>query len=265
MTAHVLLERVEGADRFTVRWHGRRRGRRLWIRLRREEGAAAPGRERACEAPVLFPLWHWRVEISAPPRMGRHGVRAEVERAWPWIRAQAAARREAAGAGCALPSRPAPGGRIPYRGRLLRMWVFPPGPGSADVRRLGAHLRVRPGETHDADVRGLLEGWFRAEGLRLLRSRWRRYHPPGAPMPRRLAVGAARDRWGSCSPGGVVSVHWRLVMAPAHVFDYVVAHELAHLAVPNHGPAFWALLARTYGPTAAARDWLRRRGAAGAD
>ncbi len=30
---------------------------------------------------------------------------------------------------------------------------------------------------------------------------------------------------------------------PDHVLDYVLLHELAHLLVPGHGPAFWRLLA----------------------
>ena len=35
---------------------------------------------------------------------------------------------------------------------------------------------------------------------------------------------------------------WRLVMAPAAVLDYVVAHEVAHLAELNHSPRFWAVV-----------------------
>ena len=37
---------------------------------------------------------------------------------------------------------------------------------------------------------------------------------------------------------------WRLIMAPAAVLDYVVAHEVAHLAEMNHSPRFWAVVRR---------------------
>ena len=37
---------------------------------------------------------------------------------------------------------------------------------------------------------------------------------------------------------------WRLIMAPAAVLDYVVAHEVAHLAEMNHSPRFWAVVQR---------------------
>ena len=51
-------------------------------------------------------------------------------------------------------------------------------------------------------------------------------------------------RWASCTPtDGTIRVSDRLRDVPAHVVDYVVLHELAHLLVPGHGPAFWRLLA----------------------
>lgn len=51
-------------------------------------------------------------------------------------------------------------------------------------------------------------------------------------------------RWASCTPtDGTIRVSDRLRDVPEHVVDYVVLHELAHLLVPGHGPAFWRLLA----------------------
>ena len=51
-------------------------------------------------------------------------------------------------------------------------------------------------------------------------------------------------RWASCTPAeGTIRVSDRLRDVPDHVLDYVLLHELAHLLVPGHGPAFWRLLA----------------------
>ena len=56
-------------------------------------------------------------------------------------------------------------------------------------------------------------------------------------------VGTMRARWGSCTPAdGTIRISDRLQGMPGYVLDYVVLHELAHLIVPGHGPAFWALL-----------------------
>ena len=54
-----------------------------------------------------------------------------------------------------------------------------------------------------------------------------------------------RQRWGSCSPhSGHIRISDRLVDTPPWVLDHVIVHELAHLVVPNHSPAFDALVQR---------------------
>src|SRR4029077_13879236 len=53
----------------------------------------------------------------------------------------------------------------------------------------------------------------------------------------RVGVRETESRWGSCSATGALSFSWRLVLMPETVVDYVVAHEVAHLAEMNHGPA----------------------------
>jgi len=48
-------------------------------------------------------------------------------------------------------------------------------------------------------------------------------------------------RWGSCTPSdGTIRLSARLQGMPGWVLDYVLVHELVHLLVPGHGPAFWA-------------------------
>lgn len=54
-----------------------------------------------------------------------------------------------------------------------------------------------------------------------------------------------KTRWGSCTPG-TKKLRFSLLLAqrPPQCLDYVILHELAHLQVPNHGKAFYALLDR---------------------
>lgn len=56
-------------------------------------------------------------------------------------------------------------------------------------------------------------------------------------------VATMDKRWASCTPStGAIRVSERLREVPGHVLDYVLLHELAHLLVAGHGPAFWRLL-----------------------
>ena len=74
----------------------------------------------------------------------------------------------------------------------------------------------------------------------------------------RVTVRDTKSRWGSCSSTGNLSFSWRLVFAPEAVIDYVVAHEVAHLAEMNHGPRFWRIVAALVGDHAGPRGWLKR-------
>ncbi|MGE3769624.1 MAG: M48 family metallopeptidase [Bdellovibrionales bacterium] len=85
----------------------------------------------------------------------------------------------------------------------------------------------------------------------------------------RVAVRDMHSRWGSCTATsgrrGVVaatlSFNWRLVLAPLHVLDYVVAHEVAHLIHMNHGADFWKLVEKLMGDYEPAERWLEQHGA----
>jgi len=81
-----------------------------------------------------------------------------------------------------------------------------------------------------------------------------------------IGVRDTTSRWGSCTHGGRLSFSWRLLLAPDHVFTYVIAHEVAHLKHLNHSPAFWRtveeLLGWTTKEVASARHWLQGHGTA---
>jgi predicted metal-dependent hydrolase len=74
----------------------------------------------------------------------------------------------------------------------------------------------------------------------------------------RVTVRDTKSRWGSCSATGCLSFSWRLILAPEAVVDYVVAHEVAHLAEMNHGPRFWRVVAGLVSNHPAPRAWLKR-------
>jgi predicted metal-dependent hydrolase len=74
----------------------------------------------------------------------------------------------------------------------------------------------------------------------------------------RISVRDTRSRWGSCAHDGALCFSWRLILAPAAVVDYVVAHEVAHLKHMNHGVRFWRTVEALAPGAAWPRLWLRR-------
>ena len=78
--------------------------------------------------------------------------------------------------------------------------------------------------------------------------------------PGKITIRNQRSRWGSCARSGNLSFNWRLILAPDRILDYVVAHEVAHLAVPNHSAAFWRTVDRLSPHADTGRRWLRQNG-----
>ena len=78
------------------------------------------------------------------------------------------------------------------------------------------------------------------------------------PVPK-LGLSSANTRWGSCSTESGIRVNWRLIHMPAHLGDYVVAHEVAHLLEMNHSARFWAVVGSLYPEWKAARTELKQR------
>ena len=76
----------------------------------------------------------------------------------------------------------------------------------------------------------------------------------------RISVRAAKTRWGSCSAKGNLNFHWKLILMPPQVLDYVVVHELAHRKEMNHTPAFWAEVEKILPDYRERRKWLKTYG-----
>lgn len=74
----------------------------------------------------------------------------------------------------------------------------------------------------------------------------------------KLTVRDTVSRWGSCSRTGRLSLSWRLGLAPPYVADYVIAHEVAHLAQMNHSAAFWRVVAGLCPDYKRAEAWLKK-------
>lgn len=143
-----------------------------------------------------------------------------------------------------------------YLGRQYRLKVTK---GTvAEVKLIGRYFRIQHPEPHDSlRTSELLRAWYldHAENLFKARARhWisecRALSLSGVPT---LLVRRMKKRWGSCSATGKITLNVDLVKVSMIYIDYVLVHELCHLKIHNHGPAFYRLLKRCM------PDWERRK------
>jgi predicted metal-dependent hydrolase len=81
-----------------------------------------------------------------------------------------------------------------------------------------------------------------AEFLDLVRELSRLYGEALAVRPMGIGFRKMKSKWGSCSSTGKILLNTWLQVLPEELIAFVIFHELAHIKVRNHGPAFKALI-----------------------
>jgi predicted metal-dependent hydrolase len=185
--------------------------------------------------------------VVLPPRTRCEDGLAIARAHASWIRAKLDAR---------APRVPfSDGAVLPVNGRALTVCLVPGeqrGVRIADDRLLASGPAVA--------VADQIRTWLRGEARRMILLRVAEKAARLVRQPSRVCLRDTRSRWGSCSSKGALSFSWRLILAPAPALDYVVAHELAHLAHHGHGPAFWTAVSELCDEVTAGRTWLRQHG-----
>jgi predicted metal-dependent hydrolase len=103
----------------------------------------------------------------------------------------------------------------------------------------------------------VLEVWFRDRAALDIEAAIDRHALALGVDPGRISIRDPRTRWGSAARTGRLAFSWRLILAPPEALETVVVHELAHLRVFGHGPAFWVVVASRIPDHLVWRRWLR--------
>jgi len=188
------------------------------------------------------------LKLTCPVRVSRKSALAWVVEQREWID------RQLAGISPGEPLEP--GAVIPLEGRDVALhWAD----GLPRTPRIDGDLLSCGGPVEGYSAR--IERFLKRRAVELLSSETRETAALADLEVRSVSVGDADTRWGSCSSAGRIRYNWRLLLAPPEARRFVVAHEVAHLAHLNHGPAFKALERQLFGKDPAeAKALLRSAG-----
>lgn len=149
-------------------------------------------------------------------------------------------------------------GLVRFEGHELQLSVY------ASRRRVAEHdlfdLRIGIPKPTPERICAAVEEWLRARAAESF--------PPrvaeccerlGEPVPE-VRLSNSATQWGSCEHHPrrtLIRLHWRLIQLQPELANYIVAHEVSHLREMNHGPRFWALVAKLFPEYRAAEKRLR--------
>jgi len=186
-----------------------------------------------------------RLTVLAPTGADTESVERILRRRLPWIRRQ---RRELE----ALPPPATPRQWVNaethrYLGRQYRLKLLTGDVPS--VKLSGGYFKVTlPHPKDRAAVQRLMEGWYRERARAVVVQRAKRLIAATSwlevtELPP-ITVKALTHRWGSTTTAGRITFNVDVVKLPPPCLDYVIAHELVHLKIPNHSAAYWRMLGR---------------------
>ena len=102
--------------------------------------------------------------------------------------------------------------------------------------------------------------WYSARAEQWLAERMPRLERRVGVEVRRVAVMDLGYRWASCSENARLNFHWRTILLPPQMVEYLVLHELCHILEHNHTPRFWSLVSRADRDFEHKERWLKENG-----
>lgn len=133
-----------------------------------------------------------------------------------------------------------------YLGKQYVLKVLEAPAARPSVKLLRGKIEVTVRARSPEQIQQLLTAWYKARAKEVFTRRllamleqtlWVSTTPP-------LRILTMQTQWGSCSPAGRLTLNPHLVKAPRECIDYVILHELCHLAEHNHSERFYRLMSQ---------------------
>ena len=178
--------------------------------------------------------------VKSPLRMALADIEAFLIKNTRWIRKHLAAQKARQDVASLAQLRH--GGRFFYRGRMTGLMLG--AERTALIERCGQQILCLSAarDASPAAIRGHLRGWLAAQAARLFSGRVMSKAEAFGRIPSAVRLSDAKTSWGTCKSDWTIRLSWRLIVFPDPVIDYVICHELAHLAQMNHSARFWTVV-----------------------
>ena len=203
------------------------------------------------------------VTINAPRRADLHAIERFVSNKTIWIRQKLAHKNETNKEKVRRDF--VSGQGFLYLGRSYRLRLVNNGTGAVEEKRVSTPLRLHNGyfellESKKETAKEHFIKWYRKQTEQQLQLRIPRYDKRIGVEVKDIRVLDLGNRWASCGKKGTLNFSWRTIMAPIHVFDYILVHEMAHMIERGHTKDFWRIVSRVISDYEEHKTWLQVHG-----
>lgn len=192
--------------------------------------------------------------LSAPPGVGEDKLRDFIMEKRFWVYQKLAEKDRLQRA---VPTKEFMDGEgFLYLGRSYRLKIV--AEQDVPLKLAAGRFRLRRG-----DVSGGREHfirWYCDHARQWLAGRVKDYCSRLEVQPAGTKVQDLGYRWGSCGKGNQLYFHWKTILLPARIAEYVVIHEMVHLHEPHHTPMFWQRVERAMPDYNQRKAWLAEHG-----
>lgn len=123
-----------------------------------------------------------------------------------------------------------------YLGDNYRLKIIKSHPEAISLQDNYFYLNEGPIASYDQ----IFKDWYIKQGQRYFLERVSFFLPQLDVTPQKVLVSDLDEKWGICTPKGIIKLNWKLIMLSPEIVDYVIVHELVHLKHLNHSQEFWA-------------------------
>jgi predicted metal-dependent hydrolase len=145
-----------------------------------------------------------------------------------------------------------------YLGRSYRLLLVPLKNSVLPLRLHQGRFQLQRDERDRAQIHFI--HWYTTRASSWLQRRVELFADRIGVIPHSIDIRDLGYRWGSCSQSGDLNFHWRTILLPPRIIEYIVAHELVHLHELHHGAEFWRRLERAMPDYALRKQWLAENG-----
>lgn len=200
------------------------------------------------------------VRVSIPSTLSDQRVEALITQRMPWIQSKLDEQKRT------TPRRNVEyidGESISYLGRNYRLKLEHGITKSAKLKngKLVVNIPAEKAKGRfERYIRTTVEDWYKKQALKHFQEKSARYGNQIGVTPKSIDIADFKARWGSCSPQGDITYHWRVIAASHRIVDYIVVHELCHLIEHSHSPRYWQLVENIMPDYRERREWLKENG-----